>query len=267
MPYLRVRVVDAFTVEPFRGNPAAVCIVEEALDESLMQAVAREMNLSETAFCRTAVGGSHALRWFTPVCEVDLCGHATLATVHALYEDGLVPEDGEVSFLTGSGPLSARVASDGRVEMTFPTGAVEEGEPPPGLFNALGCTGRYEGAAWKHHVVLVDSERTLASLRPDFRRLATVAPGGVVVTAPSDRSGIDFVSRVFAPGVGVDEDPVTGAAHCILGAYWARITGRQDLVGFQASERGGTVGVRVLGERTVLSGRAVTVFDGVLRLP
>jgi PhzF family phenazine biosynthesis protein len=258
--------VDSFTDEPFRGNPAAVCMLEESADPGWMQKVAREMNLSETAFLHPA-GDAYGLRWFTPAVEVELCGHATLAAAHVLWEEGhLDPRDAAL-FDTVSGRLAATRRGD-RIEMDFPAERAEPCEPPPGLLEALGGASPVAVARNRFDILIeVADEDTVRSLSPDFQRIGTLPVRGVMVTASADAlvsNGIDFVSRFFAPAVGVNEDPVTGSAHCCLGPWWSDRLGVADLVGRQLSERGGIVGVGVRGDRVLLAGAAVTVLRGEL---
>ncbi len=260
MPILTV---DAFTGDPFSGNPAAVCLLSEPVEKEWMQAVAREMNLSETAFLVARPEGFE-LRWFTPVTEVDLCGHATLAGAHVLWETGIVAGGGPIRFQTRSGILGARRADDG-IALDFPATPARETAPPAGFTGALGVVpvwaGRTSTADW---LVEVEEEGTVRALAPDLRRLSTIPARGVIVTSRSDDARFDFVSRFFAPRVGIDEDPVTGSAHCALGPYWSRRLERSELTGFQASPRGGVVRVRDLGPRVELEGRAVTIMRGEL---
>lgn len=258
---LRFFQVDAFSSRPFRGNPAAVVPLEQPREEAWMQAVAREMNLSETAFPvpREAVW---SLRWFTPAVEVPLCGHATLATAHVLWETGAQAPEDEISFDTRSGRLTAR-RREGWIELDFPVWTVRETEPPAGLAEALGAEPVFVGLAEKNHLAELASEETVRALRPDFGALARHG-WSVIVTARSASPEFDFVSRYFAPPYGIDEDPVTGSAHCALAPHWAKRLGRAELTGFQASERGGIVRVRHAGERVVLAGQAVTVLRGEL---
>lgn len=258
-------IVDAFTETPFRGNPAAVCVGEAPLPEDRMQRIAAEMNLSETAFVDPNPDGGFYLRWFTPRCEVELCGHATLASAHLLWEEGRVPTTEPIRFLTRSGPLTCR-QEEGLIRMDFPE---EPGLPTPAprkLDRMLGVPG-FEAVERNRfdYLVLLEHEKDLRELQPDFRRLAWLGMAGVIVTAPAARSDADFVSRYFAPGVGIDEDPVTGSAHCFLGPFWAERLGKNELVGFQASRRGGVVRVDVPGTgRVTLGGRAVTMLRGTL---
>ena len=255
--------VDAFTSEPFGGNPAAVCLLPGPADAGWMQRVAREMNLSETAFLVGRDDGAFDLRWFTPAVEVDLCGHATLASAHALWEEGNLAPDAPAVFHTRSGRLSA-VLRNGWIEMDFPAEPDEPASAPEGLTAALGANPIYVGRNRLDYLVEVDTEADVRRLAPDFRRLGEIDARGIIVTAQAETGGFDFVSRFFAPCAGIDEDPVTGSAHCCLGPYWQRRLGRTSFTAWQASERGGLVRVEVRGERVTLSGRAVTVMRGEL---
>ena len=257
--------VDAFTAEPFRGNPAAVCLLGEAADPGWMQRVAAEMNLSETAFLHPQDDGRFGLRWFTPTVEVQLCGHATLASAHVLWTEGGAPADLALQFATASGELVATQA-DGRIALDFPATPATAVDPPDGLLEALGVAGRarWVGRGRFDHLVQLDDEQAVRALRPDMARLGATEGRGTTVTARASTAGVDFVSRFFAPAAGVDEDPVTGSAHCALGPFWAERLGKDDLVGYQASARGGLVGVRVGGDRVLLAGQAVTVLRGQL---
>jgi PhzF family phenazine biosynthesis protein len=253
--------VDAFSGQPFSGNPAAVCLLKEEASPSWMQAVAREMNLSETAFVCSR-GEHYGLRWFTPEVEVDLCGHATLASAHILWESGRADRGRTLRFETRSGTLGANAVGDW-IELDFPADSPRSGAPLKSLERALGTKAVWSGRGRDYHLVEVDSEENLRSLRPDFRALQKVTPA-VCVTAPAELDEYDFVSRFFAPGFGIDEDPVTGSAHCLLGPYWALRFGRQELVGYQASARGGIVRLQMAGERVLIRGQAVTVAQGAL---
>jgi PhzF family phenazine biosynthesis protein len=260
---MRLFQVDAFTEDAFAGNPAAVCLLGGPAEARWMQSVASEMNLSETAFLEPHPAG-YGLRWFTPVAEVGLCGHATLASAHILYETGLAAPAGRVNFESVSGPLTAR-REDGLLVMDFPARPAAPAPPPAGLLAALGVASpAWTGQGKDDIMVVLDREEQVTGLRPDTAGLAVLGTRGVIVTAPASRPGADFVSRFFAPAVGIAEDPVTGSAHCTLGPYWAGRLGRPDLTGYQASARGGTVKVRVDGDRVLLAGRAVTVFSGEL---
>lgn len=255
--------VDSFADEVFGGNPAAVCLLGGPAEPAWMQSVASEMNLSETAFVEPR-GAGYGLRWFTPVAEVDLCGHATLASAHVLYETGLVPTSEPVRFDSVSGPLLAR-REDGLLVLDFPARRAEPAPPPAGLLPALGITSvDWSGVGEDDIMVVLGREEDVTGLRPDTVTLARLETRGVIVTAPASRPGADFVSRFFAPAVGIAEDPVTGSAHCTLAPYWAERLGRASLTGYQASARGGTVRVRLAGDRVLLAGRAVTVFTGQL---
>ena len=258
--------IDAFADRPYSGNPAAVCLLEDEGDAQWMQAVAAEMNLSETAFVRP-VDGDFELRWFTPVVEVDLCGHATLAAAHALWSEGVVDGGDEIRFHTRSGLLTAARRGE-LVELDFPaTGPgparLEAGQIAD-LGNALGIKPEHVAESAFDLLVVVASADLVRGLQPDLPRLRELASRGVIVTSVSDDPRFDFVSRFFAPGVGVDEDPVTGSAHCCLGPYWSERLGKAEMTAFQASSRGGVVNVRMAGERVLLGGSAVTVFRGEL---
>ncbi len=259
---VRIIQVDAFTAEPFTGNPAAVCLLDSEADEAWMQAVAREMNLSETAFPVRKEDG-YGLRWFTPAAEVDLCGHATLGTAHALWEEGLLAPGETARFHTKSGLLTAS-RSGGWIEMDFPSKPEREADAPEGLAESLGARPVYVGRNQFDYIALFEDEAAVRSLAPDFTALRTLPVRGVIVTAPADSQDYDFVSRFFAPAVGIDEDPVTGSAHCCLAPFWSGRLGKTVMTGYQASARGGTVRVRTAGDRVVISGRAVTVLRAEL---
>ncbi len=260
----RIVTVDAFATAPFTGNPAAVCVLTEPRDEGWMRSVAGEMNLSETAFL-VRDGDRFNLRWFTPAAEVDLCGHATLASAHVLWEDGHLERGQEARFTTRSGELRAK-NTDAGIELNFPALFAEPTHAPDGLLEALGIESAVAIARNRFdYLVEVANEKVVRTMAPDFGRLQRVNARGVMVTSRSDAEGIDFVSRFFAPRVGVDEDPVTGSAHCALAPWWSVRLGRAELVGWQASARGGRVGVRMEGDRVALIGAAVTVMVGELR--
>ncbi len=252
--------VDAFTDTPFRGNPAAVCVMAGPRDEAWMQAVAREMNLSETAFLHPAADG-YALRWFTPTIEVALCGHATLASAHVLWQDGHLAADRQARFHTKSGLLTADRRDDW-IELDFPAKREAPAEAPAGLAEALGATPRYVGKNQFDYLVELPSEETVRTLTPDHTALAKLPVRGVMVTSRAATREYDFVSRFFAPGSGIAEDPVTGSAHCALGPFWAARLSKTELVAYQASPRGGVIRVRVVGDRVKLGGQAVTVLRG-----
>ena len=255
--------IDAFTDQPFRGNPAAVCLLDRERDEHWMQSVGAEMNLSETAFLLPQKDG-WSLRWFTPTVEVALCGHATLASAHALWEEKLLPASKTARFHTKSGLLTAK-KQDGMIELDFPATREEKTEPPASLLEALGISSpRYVGRNKFDYLVEVGSEDEIRSLKPDHARLRQLPVRGVIVTSRSSNGGYDFVSRFFAPGSGVDEDPVTGSAHCCLTPFWAERLKKTELNAYQASPRGGMVRVRLDGDRVKLGGQAITVLRGEL---
>lgn len=262
--------VDAFTAEPFAGNPAAVCILPAPRDDRWLQNVAREMNLSETAFLVRRDDG-YDLRWFTPAVEVDLCGHATLASAHVLWDSGRAPVGRPIQFATKSGELVATrsdEAGETWISLDFPALPPAPLDPlPAGLAEALGAVPIWAGRSRFDVVVELADEATVCGLAPDFSRLTAVEARGVIVTARAERSGVDFVSRFFAPRAGVPEDPVTGSAHSVLAPLWCRRLGRTRLVGRQLSARGGTVRVHDRGDRVDLAGRAWTVAEGVLKVP
>lgn len=258
----RIVQVDAFTSKAFAGNPAAVCILPESPPDAWMQNVAREMNLAETAFLVPNNDGHH-LRWFTPAVEVKLCGHATLASAHVLWQDGHLPAGKQARFSTLSGTLTADQHGDW-IELDFPATREEAAEAPPGLFDALGIKNGYVGRSKFDYLVHVDSEEIVRGLNPDHTLLKKLPVRGVIVTARSSTSDFDFVSRFFAPGSGIDEDPATGSAHCCLGPFWQRQLGKSEFRAFQASPRGGTLRVRIEGDRVKLYGQAVTVLRGEL---
>jgi predicted PhzF superfamily epimerase YddE/YHI9 len=246
MPF-ELTVVDAFTDRPFTGNPAAVCLVDEFPDPTLMQTVAAEMNLAETAFAVRRDEETYDLRWFTPTVEVPLCGHATLATVHLLGRP--------TRFRTLSGELACTIGEDGLIEMDFPA------DPPVELARpaSLGPDVRWFGRGRSYGIAMLPDAAAVRSLVPDLRAITGLSESALIVTAAGDRPGFDFVSRFFAPKLGVPEDPVTGSAHCTLAPFWAPRLGRERLVGEQASARGGTVHMRIDGARVVLGGRGVTI--------
>jgi PhzF family phenazine biosynthesis protein len=267
---LRLLQIDAFTSQAFRGNPAAVCLLDREREERWMQDVAAEMNLSETAFLlRRNVDeradaerpgtGDYSLRWFTPAVEVALCGHATLASAHALYEEhGLT----SVRFHTKSGVLTADRTGNA-IELDFPATLEQPADAPEGLLESLGVPAPvYVGRNKFDYLVEVASEDELRALDPDHGKLRRIPVRGVIVTSRSP--DFDFVSRFFAPGSGVDEDPVTGSAHCCLTPYWSAKLGKSEMTAYQASKRGGIVRVRLAGDRVKLGGEAVTVLRGEL---
>ena len=257
--------VDAFADRPFAGNPAAVCLLDGPAAPAWMQDVAREMNLSETAFLSPRADGFD-LRWFTPSVEIDLCGHATLASAHVLWQEGHLARGHEARFHTRSGLLTATQSEDW-IELNFPAKPDEPVEAPASLIEALGAAPRYVGRNAFDYLVELESEAAVRGIRPNPRRLGDVPVRGVIVTSRAAGTRFDFVSRFFAPGSGIDEDPVTGSAHCCLGPFWSRRLGKQEFLAYQASERGGVVRVRVVGERVYLGGQAVTVLRGELVVP
>jgi PhzF family phenazine biosynthesis protein len=259
--------IDAFTAEAFKGNPAAVCLLDRSRPDEWMQRVAAEMNLSETAFVvpRSIIDDGFDLRWFTPAVEVPLCGHATLASAHALWEMGKLTAGEEARFHTLSGLLTARRAG-ARIELDFPALPVNEATLPDEILQALGVKPRYVGRDnnERNFLIELETEEAVRSLKPDFESLRRTATAGVIVTARASAEPYDFVSRFFASYAGIDEDPVTGSAHCSLAPYWAERLGKSEMTGYQASARGGVVGVRLKGNRVLLSGEAVTVLRGSL---
>jgi PhzF family phenazine biosynthesis protein len=268
---MRILVVDAFTDRPFAGNPAGVCLLGSAADTAWMQRIATEMKHSETAFPRPidSPDADYELRWFTPAVEVALCGHATLAAAHVLYETGAVPADRPIRFQTRrSGVLTARRDERGWIEMDFPACPAEPAPVPEGLEEMLGVPVGWTGwNAQRDLLVQISDEETVRGLEPDLGALAGLGGRGIIVTsAAGPGRGHDFVSRFFAPAVGVGEDPVTGSAHCALAPYWAERLGRVSLLGYQASPRGGYVHATVRGDRVTLAGPALTVLDGALRV-
>ncbi|MBN2325257.1 MAG: PhzF family phenazine biosynthesis protein [Spirochaetes bacterium] len=252
--------VDAFTEVPFRGNPACVCILDEERPDGWKQSVASEINLSETAFLRNR-GASWGLRWFTPQVEVDLCGHATLASAHVLWETDIVKKTKVIAFETRSGSLGATKNGEW-IELDFPQEPPQTAAACDKLMAALGIEALLVGKNRFDYIVEIDSEEKLKTLAPDFAMLKEVRTRGVIVTSRSAGGRYDFVSRFFAPAVGVNEDPVTGSSHYCLGPYWKEKTGLETLTAYQASSRGGLLKLRVSGGRVFISGKAVTVWRG-----
>ncbi len=265
MVAVRLRTVDAFTEKPFSGNPAAVVVLDESPRDEWMAALAREMNLSETAFVirERSSDADFRLRWFTPTVEIDLCGHATLAAAHCLFEDGV---SGPIRFATRSGVLIVERRTDGSLAMDFPASAPVAIDPPLDLVEALGMTVEWTGKSANGFLMAVlTDEQSVRRLVADIAAIARLDADALIVTAPADPGRpYDFVSRVFGPRVGIDEDPVTGSAHVVLASYWAERLDRKALKGFQASSRSGTVGVEANGDRVLITGHAVNVLDGVL---
>jgi len=252
--------VDSFTEKPFKGNPAGVCILEKPASEKWMQDLAMEMNLAETAFIYPKDGGYH-LRWFTPIAEVELCGHATLATAHILFETGILNRDQTAIFQTISGQLTVIKQND-LLEMNFPATPAQSCPVPDNLQKALGsCKIRWSGKNDFDFLLELESEAIVTKMQPDFGLLKKVDKRGVIITAKSDNPEYDFISRFFAPAVGIDEDPVTGSAHCTLGPYWSAKLNKPNFTAYQASRRGGIVQVELIGDRVLLRGKAVTVFQ------
>ena len=259
----RITVVDAFTHAAFAGNPAAVCVLTAPTTEAWMQSVAREMKHSETAFCIRLKDGSFELRWFTPEREVRLCGHATLAAAHVLWEEGWLEHRRTARFSTLSGELTA--APSGRViELDFPSRPPSEVEAPAGLVDALGVTPSWIGRDLDDYIVLLADEAAVIDCDPDFGALRAVETRGVIITAPAAGDQVDFVSRFFAPRFGVDEDPVTGSAHCCLTPFWASRLDKSVLTARQLSRRGGELEVEHVGDRVKLRGTCVTTLRGNL---
>ena len=259
----RMTTVDAFTSVPFAGNPAAVCLLEQPRPEEWLRAVAREMNLSETAFL-VPRDGEFDLRWLTPAVEVDLCGHATVASAHVLWEDGHLPAGKQARFHTRSGLLTADRRGDW-IELDFPVKIAVAADPPPELLPALGVAcpvGVFRNVF--DYLVEVATEEQLRALTPDHTMLRKIPVRGVIVTARSSTREFDFVSRFFAPGSGIDEDPVTGSTHTALAPYWSAKLGKTEMTGYQASARGGVVRVRMNENRVILGGQAVTVLQATL---
>ncbi|MGV9566932.1 PhzF family phenazine biosynthesis protein [Streptomyces sp. NPDC003480] len=267
---MRIRIVDAFTDRPFTGNPAGVLLLDAFPGDDWLQSVAREVNHAETAFAHRLPGGGEAdwaLRWFTPATEVALCGHATLATAHVLHSTGT--HEGPVRFATRSGVLSATPHEDGSITLDFPTAPLTRAEIPEGLADALGAeplTAFDTGPGVGDLIVELAGERSVLGLSPDLRALGRHSERGVIATARAEdpSRGYDFVSRCFFPNVGIDEDPVTGSAHTALAPYWSERLGHPDLIGLQASSRSGRVRTALRGDRTLLTGHAVTVIEGEL---
>ena len=261
---LRIVQVDAFASRPFSGNPAAVCVLPAPRDERWMQDVACEMNLAETAFLHPENEG-YRLRWFTPTIEMALCGHATLASAHVLWEEGRLPADRQARFHTQSGLLTADRHGDW-IELDFPATPPAPATAPPDLAAALGgsVAPRWVGRSKFDYLVEVDSEATVRALAPDLAALERVDARGMIVTSRATTQGYDFVSRFFAPRAGVPEDPVTGSAHCALTPFWSERLQRTDMTAYQASRRGGVIRVRLAGDRVILAGQAVTVLRGDL---
>jgi PhzF family phenazine biosynthesis protein len=260
---MKIYTVDAFiNKNKFTGNPAAVCLLSEPAEEQWMQQVAAEMNLSETAFLSPHRNG-YNIRWFTPTTEVDLCGHATIASAHILYETGNISPNETIVFHSKSGYLQAKKNNDW-IELDFPATPEEPATLLPSMMMALCITARYVGQSKFDYLVEVESEKIVREMKPDFNILRTIPCRGVIVTAKSDSKEFDFISRYFAPAYGIDEDPVTGSTHCCLAPYWSKQLAKTEFTAFQASSRGGILHVKLQGDRVILGGQAVTVLKGEL---
>jgi PhzF family phenazine biosynthesis protein len=257
---LSIYVVDAFTDQPFKGNPAAVCLTDHPLDDKQMQNIAAEMNLSETAFLVPFQDG-YSLRWFTPSAEVELCGHATLASAHILWEMKVLLKDQKANFYTKSGLLTATKIGEW-IELNFPAEPDAESSYPPALIEALQVEPIYVGRNRFDYLIEIESETVLRNLKPNFSLLGEVQSRGVLVTCRSDE--FDFISRCFFPAVGVNEDPVTGSAHCCLAPYWSKKLQKNELYAYQASQRGGILKIHLDHDRVIMAGMAVTVMKSEL---
>lgn len=272
---MQLFIVDAFTNSTladsaFTGNPAAVCFLEGMRSDRWLQKLAAEMNLSETAFVSPVDSSVHPhpgnefqLRWFTPAYEVDLCGHATLASAHALWSEGKVEKSTEIRFHTKTGVLTC-THNQHAIQLNFPATPAQPTEAPAGLLEALGVEAVFTGRSKFDILVAIDSPEQLRALTPNFSALAQVSVRGVIVTSMSDTEPFDFLSRFFAPSAGINEDPVTGSAHCCLAPYWAEKLGKTEMVAYQASPRGGVVRVNLQEDRVVLGGQATSVLRGNL---
>lgn len=264
MPTIPLYQVDAFADRPFVGNPAEVCLLDHLRSDAWMQSLAAEMKHSETAFLLPDNDG-YNLRWFTPGAEVDLCGHATLASAHILFATNRVEQNGEIRFSTRSGKLTARL-NDGWIELNFPVTLATPAPAPEGMLAALGISQPlYIGKNGYDYLIEVADESIVRNLKPDFRSLSAIPNRGVIVTARGSRD-YDFMSRFFAPHIGVDEDPVTGSAHCTLTPYWSAKLGKIAFTAYQASERGGFLRVQLAGDRVFLAGQAVTIYEAKLNI-
>ncbi len=253
--------VDAFTDKIFSGNPAAVCVLDNPIPEELMKQVAAEINLSETAFLYPKDEGYH-LRWFTPLAEVKLCGHATLASAHVLWETDAT-NNSVINFLTLSGKLIAQKLGN-TIELTFPGEPLTKTTFPEGMIEALGIRPIYMGKTDVRYFAELSSADEVRALKPDFNKLLQFPPARVIVTARSDNAKYDFISRYFAPGIGIPEDPVTGSAHCSLALYWSEKLDKTEFLAYQASARGGELKITLEGERVRLQGNAVTTMQGMM---
>jgi PhzF family phenazine biosynthesis protein len=254
--------VNAFSDQAFNGNPAAVCLLDSIKPDSWLQNVAAQMNLSETAFV-TTIDNGYSLRWFTPLKEVDMCGHATLASAHVLWQQGIIDKKETIFFQTLSGMLSATLQDD-QIELDFPRLALTPIDPPEQLIKLLGITPIFSAMFGEKHLFVIEDQQQLVQLNPDFSALASIAGRGISITCKSNDSQYDFVSRYFAPWVGINEDPANGSSHCALTPYWAGRLGKQELTAYQASKRGGELKLRLASERVKISGQAITVLKAEL---
>lgn len=257
-----IYIVDAFTSQPFQGNPAAVCLLDQPVDTAWMQSIATEVNLSDTAFLLPREDGEWNLRWFTPRTEVDLCGHATLAAAHILWHE-MGQTEKQLVFHSASGLLQASREGQG-IMLDFPIDHLNEQTIDQSLVNALGLQPEMLFRGREDLLVVYKSAEQVRALNPDQMALSKIPCRGVITTAPGDESGIDFISRFFAPALGIPEDPVTGSAHCTLAPYWSKCLGKQTLNAYQASQRGGEIGIRLQDERVMLIGYAISVMQGKL---
>ena len=254
--------INAFSEQAFNGNPAAVCLLDTSKPDGWLQSVAAQMNLSETAFVLPANGG-FSLRWFTPLKEVDMCGHATLASAHILWQQGIVSRQDTIFFETLSGKLSARL-QENHIELDFPRLNFLPIEPPQQLIKCMGISPIFSAMFGEKHLFVIEDQQLLEQLAPDFSALQSLAGRGVSVTCKSNNSQYDFVSRYFAPWVGINEDPANGSSHCALTPYWAERLNKKELNAYQASARGGELKLRLAGDRVKISGRAITVLKAEL---
>lgn len=259
---MNINIINAFASEPFSGNPAAVCILERDIEDDLKQQIAMEINLSETAFVVSGEDGFN-LRWFTPLTEVDLCGHATLAAAHIIWEEDIVKSNEIIKFFTRSGEIGVKM-EDGLISMGFPTEPVIPVENTEEVAKCINSQILYAARNRFDYLLEIATEDELKRLVPDFSAISGLDSRGLIVTCRSDSGDWDFASRFFAPRVGINEDPVTGSAHCALGPYWSSKLGKIDLTGFQASQRGGLVYVKIKEKKVILGGKAVTVMQGNL---
>ena len=264
---LPIFTVDAFTNEPFKGNPAAVCLLKEEIPTSLMQSIAFELNLAETAFVlKEKDSDAYSLRWMTPVSEVDLCGHATLASSHIMWQEGICKKDETINFNTRSGLLTAKY-NNGKITLDFPAIPQKKIEYPPELIDAIGgVQPKYVGMTKWNYIIELESESDIINLKPDFNVMLKLPGWGTIITAAADMPGYDFISRFFAPEKGIQEDPVTGSAHCALAPYWQQRLGKNTFKAYQASERGGTLDIVIEGDRVYLTGEALTVIKGEIEV-